>query len=78
MVTGEPGPCIGNIVPIERLGFRGLCLQDGPLIVRTGDYVSIFSAGVSAAGTWDKEILYQRGYAMGQEHRAKGTHVALS
>ena len=27
LVTGTPGPCIGNIAPIDRLGFRGLCLQ---------------------------------------------------
>ncbi|PNS21539.1 Beta-glucosidase 1 [Sphaceloma murrayae] len=78
MVTGEPGPCIGNIQPVERLGFPGLCLQDGPLALRTADYVSVFSAGVSAASTWDKAILYERGLAMGREFRAKGAHVALS
>ncbi|KAF4552311.1 Glycosyl hydrolase family 3 C-terminal domain-containing protein 6 [Elsinoe fawcettii] len=78
MVTGEPGPCIGNIQPVERLGFAGLCLQDGPLSLRTADYVSVFSAGVSAASTWDKDILYQRGLAMGREFKAKGAHIALS
>ncbi|KAI7516063.1 hypothetical protein KC316_g21239, partial [Hortaea werneckii] len=34
MVTGAEGPCVGNIQPIERLGFNGLCLQDGPLSIR--------------------------------------------
>lgn len=78
MVTGQPGPCVGNIVPVERLGFQGLCLQDGPLSIRVADYASVFVAGVTAASTWDKEILYERGLAMGKEFRAKGAHIALS
>ncbi|KAM5344885.1 hypothetical protein ACJ41O_010747 [Fusarium nematophilum] len=78
MVTGQPGPCVGNIVAIPRLGFDGLCLHDGPLAIRVADYASVFSAGVSAASTWDKNILYERGLALGREFRAKGAHVALS
>ncbi|KAF7561022.1 hypothetical protein G7046_g3149 [Stylonectria norvegica] len=78
MVTGQPGPCVGNIAPITRLGFAGLCLQDGPLSIRLADYASVFSAGVSAASSWDKDIMYQRGLALGQEFRAKGAHIALS
>ncbi|KAK2023098.1 glycosyl hydrolase family 3 N terminal domain-containing protein [Colletotrichum zoysiae] len=78
IVTGQPGPCVGNILPIPRLGFQGLCLQDGPLSIRVADYASVFSAGVSAASTWDRDILYERGFAMGQEFKAKGAHVALS
>lgn len=78
MVTGQPGPCVGNILPIPRLGFKGLCLQDGPLSIRVADYASVFSAGVSAASTWDRSILYERGLAMGKEFKAKGAHVALS
>ncbi|KAI8931261.1 hypothetical protein NX059_011608 [Plenodomus lindquistii] len=78
MVTGQAGPCVGNIVAIPRLGFGGLCLHDGPLAIRVADYASVFSAGVSAGATWDKKILYERGYAMGEEFRAKGAHVALN
>ncbi|KAF2004117.1 glycoside hydrolase family 3 protein [Amniculicola lignicola CBS 123094] len=78
MVTGQPGPCVGNIIPIPRLNFSGLCLQDGPLAIRVADYASVFSAGVSAAATWDKAILYERGHAMGEEFRAKGAHIALA
>ncbi|USP73528.1 glycoside hydrolase family 3 protein [Curvularia clavata] len=77
MVTGQAGPCVGNIVAIPRLGFPGLCLQDGPLAIRVADYASVFSAGVSAGATWDKKIMYERGHAMGQEFRAKGAQVML-
>lgn len=78
MVTGAPGPCVGNIKAIPRLGFNGLCLQDGPLSIRVADYASVFSAGVSAAASWDRKILYERGFAMGEEFKAKGAQVALS
>ncbi|KAK6076215.1 beta-glucosidase g [Seiridium cupressi] len=78
MVTGTPGPCVGNIYPIPRLNFSGLCLQDGPLAIRVADYASVFEAGVTAASSWDKQILYERGYAMGEEFRAKGSQIALA
>ncbi|KAI4930015.1 hypothetical protein J4E85_004638 [Alternaria conjuncta] len=77
MVTGQAGPCVGNIVAIPRLGFPGLCLQDGPLGIRVADYASVFSAGVSAGATWDKDIMYERGHAMGAEFKAKGSQVFL-
>ncbi|KAL2865777.1 beta-glucosidase [Aspergillus lucknowensis] len=78
MVTGQFGPCVGNIVAIPRLNFGGLCLQDGPLAIRVADYASVFPAGVAAASTWDRKILYERGFAMGEEFKAKGAHVALA
>ncbi|KAM0346671.1 hypothetical protein ACHAPU_005383 [Fusarium lateritium] len=77
MVTGTPGPCVGNIIAIPRLGFNGLCLHDGPLSIRVADYASVFPAGVSAAASFDKSLLYQRGLAMGQEFKAKGAHILL-
>jgi len=78
MVTGTAGPCVGNIVAIPRLGFGGLCLQDGPLAIRVADYASVFMAGVSAAASWDRDLLYERGFDMGSEFKGKGAHVALA
>jgi beta-glucosidase len=78
MVTGQAGPCVGNIVAIPRLNFTGLCLHDGPMAIRVADYTSVFSAGVSAGATWDRSIMYERGHAMGVEFKGKGAHVALS
>lgn len=74
---GTSGPCVGNIAPIERLNFSGLCLHDGPLSVRQAVYVSVFSAGVSAASSLDRSLVRQRGGYMGTEFRKKGAHVAL-
>ncbi|KAK3115652.1 hypothetical protein LTR53_004805 [Teratosphaeriaceae sp. CCFEE 6253] len=77
LVTGTPGPCVGNIGPIERLGFDGLCLQDGPLAIRAVTYASVFPAGLTVAASWDRDLAHQRGVDMAQEFRDKGSHIAL-
>ncbi|ODO05536.1 hypothetical protein I350_04587 [Cryptococcus amylolentus CBS 6273] len=71
------GRCVGNIAAVESQGFGGLCLQDSPLGVRLTDYVSAFPAGINAAATFDKDLIYARGYALGEEFKGKGAHVAL-
>ncbi|KAF2770508.1 hypothetical protein EJ03DRAFT_360520 [Teratosphaeria nubilosa] len=77
LVTGTPGPCVGNIAPIPRLGFNGLCLHDGPLGIRQATYASVFPAGISVAASWDRKLAKQRGVDMGAEFKGKGAHVAL-
>ncbi|KAJ5899853.1 hypothetical protein N7495_004597 [Penicillium taxi] len=77
MATGQPGPCVGNVLPIPRLNFTGLCLQNGPQCVQQGDYSSVFVSSVSAAASWDRQLLYDRAYALASEHKAKGSHVIL-
>ncbi|EIN06360.1 beta-glucosidase [Punctularia strigosozonata HHB-11173 SS5] len=71
------GRCVGNTGTIPRFGWNGLCLEDSPLGVRLADLVSAFPAGINVAMTWDKNLMYARGKAMGQEHRGKGVNVAL-
>lgn len=78
MVTGQPGPCVGNIVAIPRLNFTGLCLQDGPQSLRVANYATSFPSGVTIASSWDKQMLYERSLAMGREFKGKGAHVALA
>ncbi|KAL1635114.1 hypothetical protein SLS56_001866 [Neofusicoccum ribis] len=78
MVIGSiTGSCIGNIRPIERLNFTGLCLQDGSQAIRVADLASLSPAGVTTAATWDKDLMYKRGFALGEEFRDKGSHVLL-
>ncbi|KAK2789035.1 hypothetical protein FQN52_006402 [Onygenales sp. PD_12] len=69
--------CVGQVGSIPRLGFRSLCLQDGPLGMRFADYVSAFPAGVNVGATFSKELAYIRGKAMGEEQRVKGADVVL-
>ncbi|RAR15467.1 glycoside hydrolase family 3 protein [Stemphylium lycopersici] len=77
MVTGTAGPCVGNIAPVSRLNFSGLCLQDGPLAIRQAVFASVFPAQLSVAASWDRSLARQRALFMGKEFRAKGAHVLL-
>lgn len=77
MVTGVEGPCVGNIAPISRLDFPGLCLQDGPLAIRQATNASVFPAGVAAAATWDNGLMNAGAVALGAEFRDKGAHIYL-
>ncbi|KAK5442681.1 hypothetical protein LTS15_010888 [Exophiala xenobiotica] len=77
LVTGTSGPCVGNIGAIPRLGFDGLCLQDGPLAIRQATYASVFPAGLTTAASWDRSLMLMRGMYMGAEFKGKGSHVAL-
>ena len=71
------GPCVGNISPIPRVGFPGLCLMDGPAGVRGADRITSFPAGVTAAATFSKDLIYKRAKAMGEEFRTKGANIWL-
>ena len=76
-VGWEGEKCVGNNGAIPRVGFKSLCMQDSPLGVRDTDFNSAFPAGVSIAATWDRGLLYQRGFDMGSEHRDKGVDIQL-
>lgn len=69
--------CVGNVGSIPRLGMRGLCMQDGPLGLRFGDYVSAYPVGISAGATWSRHLWKDRGHNMGTEHKGKGVDVLL-
>ncbi|KAI1765702.1 glycoside hydrolase family 3 protein [Hypoxylon sp. FL1150] len=69
--------CVGQVGSIPRLGFRSLCMQDSPLGIRFADYVSAFSSGQTVAATFDRDLIYRRGKAMGEENKIKGVDVLL-
>ncbi|KAK6066856.1 glycosyl hydrolase family 3 N terminal domain-containing protein [Seiridium cupressi] len=71
------GPCVGNTGSALRLGFPQLCLQDGPLGVRTTDNITAFPAGITTGATWNKQLMYERGVALGQEFKGKGANFYL-
>jgi beta-glucosidase len=77
LLTGSSSPCVGGIAPIPRLGFNGLCLEDGPTSIRVADYASVFPAGLTTAASFDKSLIYQRGVALGGEFKAKGANLIL-
>lgn len=76
--AGTNGRCVGNTGAVTRLGFPGICLQDGPLGVRMTDFASAFPAQINAATTWDKDLMRRRAVALGNEFRGKGANIALT
>ncbi|KAF2021863.1 glycoside hydrolase family 3 protein [Aaosphaeria arxii CBS 175.79] len=73
------GRCVGNTGSAPRAGIPQLCLQDGPLGLRNmpeGDNTA-FPAGITVGATWDKDLTYARGVAIGEEFRGKGVNVHL-
>ncbi|KAI9316649.1 beta-glucosidase [Dichotomocladium elegans] len=80
MVTGMgwgSSKCVGNTYGNQDPYFPSLCLQDGPLGIRFSDNTTAHVAGITAAASFDKALLYKRAHQMGQESYAKGVHYQL-
>lgn len=71
------GLAVGNTGPASHVGFPGLALQDGPLGLRFADNATAFPAGITVGATFNKELMYLRGKAHGEEARLKGVNVLL-
>jgi beta-glucosidase len=65
-----------NTADNARLNIPGFIMADGPHGVREGTATS-FPVGIGMAATWDVELAYRVGIAMGKEFRGKGKHQAL-
>ncbi|ORX49362.1 beta-glucosidase [Piromyces finnis] len=73
------GICVGSIDPIERKGFKGLCLQDGPAGVRFAEgSATSWQAAINTASTFDRDLYYKVGAAQGNEFYQRGINAALS
>lgn len=71
------GLAVGTNGPAVHVGFPQLQLQDGPLGIRFADNATAFPAGVTVGATWNKDLMYARGKAHGEEARGKGINVLL-
>ncbi|KAI8141064.1 glycoside hydrolase superfamily [Fennellomyces sp. T-0311] len=76
-VGWEKTLCVGNTHASENPDFPSLCLQDGPLGIRWGDNVTAGVSGITAAASWDKDLIGKRGAYLGQEFRQKGINMIL-
>ncbi|EFP74047.2 uncharacterized protein PGTG_00003 [Puccinia graminis f. sp. tritici CRL 75-36-700-3] len=77
--SGIEGRCVGQTGTVPRLDFhQPICLHDGPVGVRSTDFNSVFPAGINIAATFDKNLMFKRAEALGQEFRNKGVNVALA
>ncbi len=75
---------------VPRLGMPRRWMSDGPMGVRedvelngwnaaghTDDYSTAMPAGICLASTWDPQLAYAEGEAIGQEARARGKDIML-
>lgn len=69
--------CVGNTFEATNPDFPSLCLQDSPIGVRFGDNVTAGVSAITAASTFDKDLMYKRGSYMGVEARGKGINALL-
>lgn len=65
-----------NTADNTRLNIPGFVMSDGPHGVRNGLATS-FPVGIGLAATWDVDLVYKVGEAMGKEFRGKGIHQML-
>ncbi len=66
-----------HMMPLERLGIPQIRLADGPQGVRNNTKSTLFACGVAAAASWNPELAYEMGVALGQDSRARGVHILL-
>lgn len=65
-----------NTADNTRLSIPGFVMSDGPHGVRNGLATS-FPVGIGLTATWDVDLVYKVGEAMGKEFRGKGIHQML-
>lgn len=83
MMGGVKGTYTGNIAAVERLGIPSLSMQDGPQGFRATDRAgppgstTAWPSVLSAAASWDADLLSRWGQAMGKEFKMKRANVQL-
>lgn len=77
VTRGFTGTCVGNTGAVPRLGIKPMCLSDAPDGIRGQEFVSAFPAGIHVAATFDTDLMYAYGRALGEEYHGKGINIAL-
>ena len=79
MRNANNGGCVGTISAINKVNFKGMCLQDGPAGVRYAKGTGIsWQANLNVAATFNKDLMYEVGKAQGEENKEKGINTFLS
>ncbi len=74
----EPNPA-DTTYPIEHAGIPALRFSDGPVGVHWFSKTSTtYPTPIALAASWDPEVAYRVGAAIGRDARARGIHVLLA
>lgn len=60
-----------------RLNLPGISMADSPQGVRIEGYATVFPSPVAMAASWDTDLIYKVGAALGRELKAKGRDILL-
>ncbi len=66
------------IMGIPRLNLPEIKMSDGPVGVRTWGETTAYPAGICNAATWDEDLVFNLGQALGKDARARGVHILLA
>ncbi|KPI40293.1 putative beta-glucosidase M [Cyphellophora attinorum] len=77
LTGGHLGRCVGSTAAVPRVGWGPMCLSDGPSGIRDVEFVSAFPAGLTLGATFDRNLTYQYGKAIGEEYRDFGLKMYL-
>lgn len=64
--------CGGEVAGVSRLGFPGMCLNDGPNGLHSLEAVTAYASGITIGASWNKDLALARAQQMGKEARRKG------
>ena len=67
-----------STIAIPRLGIPKLVMADGPQGIRAHGPACSFPSGIALAATWDRQLAFRYGEALGREARARGIHIQLA
>lgn len=70
--TSTTNGCSGQIPGVPRLGFPGICVNDGPNGLHGMAAVNGYPSAITIGATWNKELALGCGRFMGLESKAKG------
>ena len=62
---------------LERLGIPAMKMSDGPQGLGTRGNSTAYPCAISLAATWNEDLAYEYGKALGQDCRARGVHMLL-
>ncbi len=69
----------GVTYPMERFGVPSIVMMDGPVGLRLYDYeTTCFPSGMLTAASWDRDVAYAIGCALGEESLDMGNDVLLA
>jgi beta-glucosidase len=67
-----------NLRAMPSIGLPSIRMADGPMGIRGLGLTTAYPGGMAMAATWDKELAWEMGVALGRDARARGVGIVLA